>query len=271
MMAENVRVRPVFRSRSLINPHRQAQGFTLIELLIAMSLTAMIGVLAAQFLGAAIDAEARSTSLLEEVNDVEQVWQLLASDLEQIAMSPLSESVAWQQSSAREGQSAALPSLVGGTGWRLALEQATALTGGILLFKRHGWDNPLQQNRSDVQRVMYRLEGGTLIREYWRESHQPMTSPPSGRLRLLVSVNDIRVEFLPSVERGTGGSGWVSNWPTEALRSELDDAGQGSEQESEMDENTVPPVLLSRPLAVAVTVETEAMGRIQRFFSLPGL
>ena len=63
---------------------RGSQGFTLIELLIAMSLTALIGVLAVRFLGAAMDAEARSATLLEDVNAVEQVWQLLASDLEQI-------------------------------------------------------------------------------------------------------------------------------------------------------------------------------------------
>lgn len=250
----------------------QSQGFTLIELLIAMSLTAMIGVLAVQFLGAAIDAEARSTSVLAEVNEVEQVWQLLANDLEQIAMSPLDGSFISQRELSRSDNEATTPSLIGGAGWQGLLAQTTTLTGGLLLFTRHGWDNPLQQMRSDVQRVMYRMDGETLVREYWQENHLPVASTPTGRLSLLASVKDIDIEFLPSHESTSGVQGWVSNWPAQSINRNTSESGQDEQdQESETDENAIPPVLLSRPLAVAVTIETESMGRVHRMFSLPGL
>lgn len=257
----------------------QSQGFTLIELLIAMSLTAMIGVLAVQFLGAAIDAETRSTSLLEEINEVEQVWQLLARDLEQIAMSPLDPPVVSQRLLPQDNSEATnpslTPSLIGGAGWQGLLAQTTTLPGGILLFARHGWENPLQQMRSDVQRVMYRLEGKTLIREYWQENHQPVSSTPTGRLHLLASVSEINIEFLPALESTSGAERWVSDWPVEALNRDTGQSGQdeqgGHGQEGEADENAIPPVLLSRPLAVAITIETESMGRVHRLFPMPGL
>lgn len=246
-----------------------ASGFTLIELLIAMSLTAMLGVLAVQFLGAAMDAEERSATILSEVNDVEQVWQLLASDLEQMAMQSLSQPVVGNGGLAGMEKDGMLPGLIGGNGRQGVLTQATALPGGLLLFDRHGWDNPLQQSRSDVQRVLYRMQENVLIREYWQENHQSFSTAPTGRLHLLASVSDIDIQFMPLVAGNSIGQKWVPNWPSEAmLRSsqDIDPEEQGSD-----DEDKVPSVLLSRPGVIAVTLETESLGRVQRLFALPGL
>jgi len=119
--------------------------------------------------------------------------------------------------------------------------------------------------------VIYRMEGETLIREYWQENHQPLASAPTGRLHLLASVSEINIEFLPALDSTSGAQGWVPDWPTEALNRDLDESGQDEQgQEGETDQNAIPPVLLSRPMAVAITIETESMGRVHRLFPLPG-
>lgn len=246
-----------------------SNGFTLIELLIAMSLTAMLGVLAVQFLGAAMDAEERSATILSDVNDVEQVWQLLASDLEQMAMQPLSQPVVGNSVLAGMAQDGMLPGLIGGYGRQGMLAQATALPGGLLLFDRHGWDNPLQQSRSEVQRVLYRMQENVLVREYWQENHQSFSAAPSGRLHLLASVSNIDIQFMPLVAGNSIDQKWVPNWPSETmLRSSQDNV---PEELGSDDEDKVPPVLLSRPGLIAVTLETESLGRVRRLFALPGL
>ncbi|GFZ78186.1 type II secretion system protein GspJ [Pseudohongiella nitratireducens] len=247
---------------------RGSQGFTLIELLIAMSLTALIGVLAVRFLGAAMDAEARSATLLEDVNAVEQVWQLLASDLEQIAMHTLNQPAVGNDVFAALVSEQSSPALVGGPGRRAVLDQATGLTGGLLLFNRHGWDNPLQEARSEVQRVLYRLADNTLIRDYWQENNQRYSAPPEGSLHLLSSVRDIEIQFLPALPDGNSALNWRSDWPA-ADMSTVTKSDQDSVSEEEAGD--APQILDARPRAVAITLETEALGRVQRLFALPGI
>jgi prepilin-type N-terminal cleavage/methylation domain-containing protein len=58
-------------------------GFTLLELLVAMAVTALVGVLAWQFLDSALRVSAQSEALLEDVNALEQFWYLLDMDLQQ--------------------------------------------------------------------------------------------------------------------------------------------------------------------------------------------
>ncbi len=248
---------------------RSIQGFTLIELLIAMSLTALIGVLAVRFLGAAIDAEERSSTLLEDVSAVEQVWQLLTSDLEQIAMHPLSQPPIGNNAFAMPTSEQWGTAMVGGQGRTALLAQATGLNGGLLLFNRHGWDNPLQEARSDVQRVLYRLEDDILVREYWRENNQHYSTPPAGSLHLLSSVREVTVQFLSAGSGNNSALDWRSEWPVVEAETVSQDDEQGSAPGDEIEE--APEVLYSRPRAIAITLETEALGRVQRMFALPGI
>lgn len=249
------------------------QGFTLIEVLIAMSLTAMLGVLAAQFLGSAIDAEERSRTLLSDVNEVEQVWQLMANDLEQLALKPLSQPAIGNTALPGLEQAGMPLSLVGGKGRQSQLEMATRQSGALLLFDRHGWDNPLQQSRSDVQRVMYRMEGNTLIREYWQENQQSFSSAPDGSLYLLESVNDINIRFLPAGHVSAEQQSWVESWPSDAMirRARGNEESEEQSEGGDGDEDPVPGILLSRPGVIAVAIDTEKLGRVHRLFALPGI
>ena len=121
----------------------------------------------------------------------------------------------------------------------------------FLLFARDGWPNPLQQPRSDLQRVSYRFEEGRIWRDYWPERNQALDDEPIGTRLLMQHIETIHVRFLPATADKVVGGPWQDVWPP--TDSQYQQQG---------------PWLL--PAAVEVTLNTEAFGDVQRIFVLPG-
>ena len=119
-----------------------------------------------------------------------------------------------------------------------------------LELTRGGWRNPVGRARSNLQRVAYSVRENQLIRFYWNVLDRAQDSKPL-EVVLLDGVNRMELRFLSGQGSSQSQSQqqWVDDWPGNAL----------GVQPSE-----------NPPLAVEVTLETEAEGRISRLFRVPG-
>jgi general secretion pathway protein J len=100
-----------------------------------------------------------------------------------------------------------------------------------------GWRNPAQQPRGSLQRVQYRLEDESLIREYWPVMDHMLGDEPRS-LELLKNIRDFEITFLQ--EDGD----WTENWPPP------------------VDQSEQYPVIL--PKAVRYKFNLEGFGEIER-------
>lgn len=223
-----------------------ARGFTLIEMIIAIFISGLIATLAYGFLNSAVSAEESSREALNVVNDLETVFQLMAADLNHVVDRDL------PSAAAGIGSSGTAPAFMGGDSSSRGANYL--LNGYFLRFARDGWANPLQQQRSDLQRVGYRWYDGQLWREFWAERNQPLDTEPAGRRLLVEGLQGVRIRFLPPTARQVQGNDWQNVWPPANVSLQ-----QASEEES------------SLPVAVEITLTLEDVGDVQRIFSLPGV
>jgi len=106
-----------------------------------------------------------------------------------------------------------------------------------------GWPNGAGTPRGTVQRVSYRLEERTLIRDYWTVTDPTLANVPVSR-RLLTQVDRIDIRYMNS------GREWVTQWP------DLDSAGDLG--------------FRSRPMAVEITIVLTDYGELRRVIEVPG-
>ena len=117
-----------------------------------------------------------------------------------------------------------------------------------LEFTRGGWRNPAGRTRSNLQRVAYRVRDDQLVRAYWNVLDRAQDSKPHETV-LLEGVTRIEFRFMTAEGFGQGKPTWVESWPSNSLG---------------VEPSEVPP------LAVEVTLETEAEGRLTRLYRVPG-
>lgn len=241
---------------------RANKGFTLLEIIVAIAIMVVVGTIAAATLdNAGRDKEAFEANI-ESLNAIESFWQLLATDLNHATNLKLPSAEAGVGASERP------PAFMGGDP---TLANSNFMLGDYFLrFTRDGWPNPLQQQRSDMQRVAYRIIDGNLWREYWPERNQPFDNEPLGRRLIfgcvdvvesidgevcennaLDKVENIAIRFLPHNAEKVIGGPWQDVWPPSD--------GQFRQQDWQL------------PIAVEVTLSVSSFGDVQRIFSLPGL
>jgi len=227
------------------NEHRARQrGFTLLEMMVALAIAAAIAAMAYQGLIAASNGAERSRGIMAQINEMDRAWQIIAADLRHLL----------PPERLPRGQ----PRFV-----FLAKESEPGDPEQQLLrFTRRNWLNPLERQRSDLQQVVYRLEDGTLWRDF-----QPMRNRPfeefefeqeALRQPLLQSVESVELRFLSSQQLERSGQSalegddytrdWVSAWP-------------------EPGQQTAGPVT-GLPLAVLIRIETEGLGVSERLFNI---
>jgi general secretion pathway protein J len=122
--------------------------------------------------------------------------------------------------------------------------QTGRLLGDLLIFTRSGWDNPLAQPRSGLQRLAYRFEQGQLFRLSWDTLDRGGAGQPQASL-LVDGVQEVRMRFLNDEDK------WEKEWPPK-------------EEDPEAEQK---PTL---PRAVEVTVVLNDWGEITRLFPLAG-
>lgn len=231
---------------SPIKSHRLLQkkpvaGFTLIEVLVAVAITVAIAAVAYGLFHQTTEAIRKSEGVLDDINEIETVWQVLSTDLNHAIDRAVSGGVT--------GSSSAAP-FIGGDAAR---DSGQVYEGEYLLrLVRDGWSNPLQQQRSELQRVGYRWYDGQLWRDYWAEKNQPFDEEPLGRRLLLTDLEEIQIRFLPGGASSVVSNDWLDTWPV---------GGGGQPQNGQQGLAT------SKPIAMEVTLTLAEVGDVQRIFS----
>lgn len=193
-------------------PLRSARGFTLIEVLIAVTVFAVLAAAVYVSLNALADAAFTQRQRSAELADLQRSLARLDADLRQVATRPV-----------RGADGQLLPALAG----RRDRVEAT----------RTGWLNPMQQQRSELQRFGWSADGTSLVRSSWAVTD---LTPASARLdeRLPVQIAELEFAFLDPAGQ------WLESWPP--------------------DES-----LYSLPGAVRYRFESARLGRIERVIVLP--
>ncbi|MCZ6804608.1 MAG: type II secretion system minor pseudopilin GspJ [Proteobacteria bacterium] len=162
------------------------KGFTLLEILIATSIFSMLIATAYVVLQQGV----RSRSIIDERTDqlaeVQHAFFILQQDVEQIINRPVRN--VYQDYSPplqifKDSQ----------------IDYARAIE-----FTRTGWRNPLRMQRSNLQRINYRIENNQLIRRTWNS----LDRTPDTQFSDLVLLSDIEQWQTRFLYKGK----WMDNW-----------------------------------------------------------
>ncbi|MFZ0551449.1 MAG: type II secretion system minor pseudopilin GspJ [Steroidobacteraceae bacterium] len=227
-------------------------GFTLIELLVALFIAAVMFAIGYGAINQALQNRGTITRHQQSLVQLESAMQIMEQDFVQIAPRPVRD----------PGGNGYLPCLQGSTPSDMsdssdisnAPTSSTSDTDDsdsdtatpLVILTRGGWSNPIGEPRTELERVAYVLDNGTLVREHWNVLDATLSSLPVKR-NLLKHVRSASFQYM-SMTRS-----WVNNWPPAAT------GGDGAQDS----------LFRMRPLAVQVTLDTQQWGRITRIFETP--
>ena len=165
-------------------PIHRNTGFTLIEVIIAMSIFAIVSILAYSGLHSVINSKSHTEASLSRLQELQMTMLTLGAD--------------FQQLSDRDGHDA-----LGGK----LLKLSTQDSDYIASFTRSGWRNPADQVRSTLQRVAYHLDEDKLIRTYWTHIDRADDEQVVERT-MITNIESLDLRFLDEKKE------WQSNWPS---------------------------------------------------------
>lgn len=198
------------------------RGFTLLEIIVATVILAVMALMAYRAVSEAQVAVTSAEGHMDRLRKTQQALQVLVTDFRTLANRPVREPI--------------------GDGFRAAVLQDP--NGMNLVELSHaGWPNGAGTPRGTVQRVIYRLEDGKLIREHWTVADPTLSTPPVKR-ELLDQVERVGIRYMNS------GREWVEQWPP-----------LGNTQSFDSSE---------RPLAVEITLVLSDFGELRRLVEVPG-
>jgi len=205
-------------------------GFTLIEVVVAIFVASVMFAMGYSALNQAMIERQTLATDQDRVTEIQRGMRVMAQDFAQIAARAAREA---------QGQGDLQPAVM-----------ADKRDNTIITFSRTGWSNPVGIQRPSEQRVRYRFIDGSLVREHWVSVDAALNSEPRQRV-VLTRVKSVEVRFLDPTTRS-----WRNEWPARAA------AGPVSPL-------TVDDFLLTRPLAIELTLVLEDWGRVQRIFETP--
>ncbi|MBV9344329.1 MAG: type II secretion system minor pseudopilin GspJ [Gammaproteobacteria bacterium] len=207
---------------------RAARGFTLVELLVAVFIVAIVFAMGYGAINQAVQSREILRDEQTQLLGLQNAIRLLEQDFVQAAPRPVRQPV---------GDEPAQAAMIG----------AAPGAQPVVAFTRNGWANPAGLQRPGLQRVAYRLENGTLRREYWNVLDPTLNSPLVHR-DLLEHVKAFTVRYLDPNHQ------WLDQWPP------LTNCPTCTNEQA----------LRQRPLAVEVTIDTADWGKIVRIIEIAG-
>lgn len=198
------------------------RGFTLIEVLVATVILAVLSVMAHRGVAETRLAVERTREHMSRVREVQRAVTLMTTDFRQLAPRPARALI--------------------GDGYRPSVQRDP---NGIDLIElsRGGWPNTLGVPRGSVQRVVYRLEEGALVRRHWQVTDATLANEPVART-LLEGVERVEIRYLNTARE------WQEQWPPL---------------------NAPPAVSLRmRPLAIELVIVLSDYGELRRVVEVAG-
>lgn len=162
-------------------------GFTLVETLVALAVTATLATAGTMMMLQTLQASRAVDTRMEEVRSLEAAFGLMRSDFNEVTTRP---------SSAPDD----LFPPIGFQGLK------SDKTGELITFVRSGWKATKQgSERSDLQRVAYAFDNGTLVRKAWLRPDPVNTTPVVERV-LMDDIDQLDIRY-----RKKGA--WFDAWP----------------------------------------------------------
>jgi general secretion pathway protein J len=217
-------------------PGMDAKGFTLIELLLAMSISALVAVIAYAGIATAIDASGAIQTQVQRLSDVQRTLDIMSEDLLQIRARAITNGFDSQE-----------PALHGG-----------AYQDVLLELTRGGLANPLALPRSELQRVRYVFEDGKLWRQSWPVLDRTDENQAPQSALLLEQVTEVSFTFLSAT---AGGSAPPDYYGLES------NAGYWENEWNSVQIATDEVVKL--PVAIKASFTINDFGVVERIFELP--
>ena len=203
-----------------------SSGFTLLEVLIAISVTALIGLGSWQLLNSAIRTYELGQENLEALSLLQRAQLSIERDFSQILPRAIRDEFGDYQAALKDGEDFYTVELT-----------------------RAGWRNPMQEKRSELQRVAYELNDGQLLRHHWKVLDRAQDSLPVTR-RLLENVERFEVAYLNESDA------WIDEWPPLSNNNDTESQDKMSRY-------------AQLPKAVRIELEHPRYGLITRYFEQP--
>lgn len=196
-------------------PQCEQQGFTLIELLIATAVFAILGVMAYGGLNSVLTAQSHITTQADRLKTLQLSLRYIQRDIEQLVDRGIRD--------------------------KFGDEHAPLILGDHPRFSltHSGWRNPAGLTRSQLQRVAYDVEDGSLMRITWSQL-DGIDLDEQRQTQLLNEVEELKIRALD--EEGK----WHERWP------------QGEQS----------PERNNLPVAVELQLIAEPWGKIRRLIAL---
>lgn len=194
-------------------------GFTLIELVVSMGIFAIIAMLAYGGLRNVLDGQGYAEQKAVRMARLQLVYRLMERDMQQIVKRGIRNEY---------GDKAAA----------LVVEFGS---DRMIEFTRSGWRNPAGHQRSNLQRVAYGIEEGSLIRASWDVLDRAQDSVAREQ-HLLDETEELSIRLLDKDDQ------WQEAWPPQDL------GGQEEQDEAEL------------PRAIELTLKLEDLGTLTWLF-----
>ncbi len=168
----------------MLKTHQQ-RGFTLLELLVAITIFAIVGVMAMSGYNQLVRQREIAAATMERIRNVQRSVMRMSQDFEQLAARPIRDATS----------STDIPALYFSNNG-----------SDIIEFTHAGWTNPTGINRSTLQRVRYRLVDHKLYRDYWSVLDRTLTNVPL-QVQLLDNVSTMTLRYMDN------SNTWQTSWP----------------------------------------------------------
>jgi general secretion pathway protein J len=196
------------------------KGFTLLELLVAVAIFALLGVGSYRLLATTIDTRDAAQKHDAALMQLQKAMTTLNRDISQAIGRPVRNEY---------GDAVA----------------AVILKNNSLDLTRTGWPNPLQQARSQLQRIHYELNAkGELVRLSWSQLDRERGAKPQQSI-LLKNIDTMQIKVYSI------NGGLVQEWPA---------------FQSQSVNNTAS--LSELPRAIEIVINVKPWGEIRRYFRL---
>jgi general secretion pathway protein J len=206
------------------------RGFTIIEVMIAIFVAAIMFAIGYGAINQALRDRDSLNRSQARITEIQRGMRVVAQDFARII--------------ARAARDTA------GNGQLMPAVMASNQDSILVTFTRGGWSNPAGLQRPSEQRVRYRYQDESLIREHWTAVDPALNTEPRQRV-LITRVKSVELRYLDPASRS-----WRTDWPINMP------SGQVNPQQIDI-------TLLTRPLAIEITLVLEDWGRVQRVFEVP--